>query len=153
MVTPLKVSLVCISLNIVLNFALMVPLRQGGIALATIVSSLLNNTLLLTIYNRQLPEHKIDFRALGMYLLKLIPACGLPLIPAVLVLRVIVIPDGLDFSMLPYGDLLKMKLAVGVPLLAAGIVYGIGLLALCRLFRIDEIGAVLGKFLRKVKHS
>ena len=53
MVTPLKVSLFCISLNIVLNFALMVPLRQGGIALATIVSSLLNNTLLLTIYNRQ----------------------------------------------------------------------------------------------------
>ena len=38
MVTPLKVSLVCISLNIVLNFALMVPLRQGGIALATIAS-------------------------------------------------------------------------------------------------------------------
>ncbi len=153
MVTPLKVSLFCISLNIVLNFALMVPLRQGGIALATIVSSLLNNTLLLTIYNRQLPEHKIDFRALGMYLLKLIPACGLPLIPAVLVLRVIVIPDGLDLSMLPYGNLLKMKLAVGVPLLAAGIVYGIGLLALCMLFRIDETGAVLGRFLRRKKRS
>ena len=153
MVTPLKVSLFCISLNIVLNFALMVPLRQGGIALATIVSSLLNNTLLLTIYNRQLPEHKIDFRALGLYLLKLIPACGLPLIPASLIFRLIVIPDGLDLSMLPHGDLLKMKLTVGVPLLAAGIVYGIGLLALCWLFRIDEIGAVLGKFMRKQKRS
>ena len=153
MVMPLKVSLFCISLNIVLNFALMVPLRQGGIALATIVSSLLNNTLLLTIYNRQLPEHKIDFRALGLYLLKLIPACGLPLIPAFLIFRLIVIPDGLDLSMLPHGDLLKMKLAVGVPLIAAGIVYGIGLLALCMLFRIDETGAVLGKFLRRVKRS
>jgi putative peptidoglycan lipid II flippase len=153
MVTPLKVSLFCISLNIVLNFALMVPLRQGGIALATIVSSLLNNTLLLTIYNRQLPEHKIDFRALGLYLLKLIPACGLPLIPAFLIFRLIVIPDGLDLSMLPHGDLLKMKLTVGVPLLAAGIVYGIGLLALCMLFRIDETGAVLGRFLRRKKRS
>ncbi len=153
MVTPLKVSLFCISLNIVLNFALMVPLRQGGIALATIVSSLLNNTLLLTIYNRQLPEHKIDFRALGLYLLKLIPACGLPLIPAFLIFRLIVIPDGLDLSMLPHGDLLKMKLTVGVPLIAAGIVYGIGLLALCMLFRIDETGAVLGKFMRRKKRS
>ena len=149
MVTPLKVSLICISLNIVLNFALMVPLKQGGIALATIVSSLLNNTLLLTVYNRQLPDHKIDFRALGLYLLRLVPACILPLIPAILVFRLVVIPDSLDLSMLPYGNLLKMKLCVGTPLLAAGIVYGVCLLALCRLFRIDETGVILGRFLRR----
>lgn len=153
MVTPLKVSLVCISLNIVLNFALMVPLKQGGIALATIVSSLLNNTLLLTIYNRQLPEHKIDFRALGLYLLKLVPACVLPLIPAVLVFRLVVIPGDLDLSMLPYGELLKTKLTAGVPLLAAGAVYGLFLLALCLGFRIEETGAVLGRFLRRRKRS
>ena len=154
MVTPLKVSLVCISLNIVLNFALMVPLKQGGIALATIVSSLLNNTLLLTIYNRQLPDCKINFRALGLYLLKLIPACGLPLIPAVLILRLIVnpVPDGL-YVAVPYWEVIKVKLNILLPLLAAGIVYGIGLLALCWLFRIDEIGAVLGKFMRKLKRS
>ena len=153
MVTPLKVSLVCISLNIVLNFALMVPLKQGGIALATIVSSLLNNTLLLTIYNRQLPEHKIDFRALGLYLLKLVPACVLPLIPAALVFRLVVIPGDLDLSMLPYGELLKTKLTAGVPLLAAGAVYGLFLLALCLGFRIEETGAVLGRFLRRRKRS
>lgn len=149
MVTPLKVSLVCIALNIVLNFALMMPLKQGGIALATIVSSLLNNTLLLTIYNRQMPDNRIDFRALGMYLLKLVPACVLPLIPAILVFRLVVIPDSLDLSMLPYGELLKTKLTVGVPLLAAGAVYGLFLLALCLGFRIDETAVVLGRFLRR----
>ena len=149
MVTPLKISLICISLNIVLNFALMVPLRQGGIALATVISSLLNNTLLLTIYNRQLPDHKLDFRALGLYLLKLVPACVLPLIPAILVSRLVVIPGDLDLSMVPYGAILNSKLTVGIPLLAAGAVYGLCLLALCWILRIDEAAMVLHRFMRR----
>ena len=150
MVTPLKVSLICISLNIILNFALMVPLKQGGIALATIVSSLLNNTLLLTIYNRQLPEHKIDFRALGLYLLKLIPACGLPLVPAILIFRVI--PRNLNFT-LPHWNVEITTLNVAAPLIAAGFVYGVCLLALCWLFRIDEAAVVLGRILHRRKRS
>ena len=133
-----------------LNFALMVTLRQGGIALATIVSSLLNNTLLLTIYNRQLPDHKIDFRALGLYLLKLIPACGLPLIPAILVFRVI--PRNLDFT-LPHWNVEVTTLNVAAPLVAAGVVYGICLLALCRAFRIDEVAVVLGRILHRGKRG
>lgn len=146
MVTPLKVSLICISLNIALNFALMVPLRQGGIALATIVSSLLNNTLLLTIYNRQMREHRIDFRSLGLYLSRLVPACVLPLIPAILIFRAI--PRKLDFT-LPYWNIQVSKLNVAAPLLSAGIVYGLCLLALCWLFRIDEAAMVLHKFMRR----
>ena len=148
MVTPLKVSLVCISLNIILNFALMVPLKQGGIALATVVSSLLNNTLLLTIYNRQLPEHKIDFRAMGLYLLRLIPACGLPLVPAILVFRVI--PRNLEFT-LPYWNVEITTLNVAAPLIAAGFLYGGCLLALCWLFRIEEAAVVLGRILHRGK--
>ena len=148
MVTPLKVSLVCISLNIILNFALMVPLRQGGIALATVVSSLLNNTLLLTIYNRQLPDHRIDFRALGLYLLRLIPACGLPLVPAVLIARAI--PRNLEFT-LPYLDVKITTLNVAAPLVAAGFVYGACLLALCWIFRIEEAAVVLGRILHRGK--
>lgn len=150
MVTPLKVSLVCITLNIVLNFALMGPLKQGGIALATVVSSLLNNTLLLTIYNRQLPEHKIDFRVLGLYLLRLIPACGLPLIPAVLVSRMI--PRNLEFT-LPYWNVEVTTLNVAAPLIAAGFVYGIGLLVLCGVFRIEEMMLVWGRILHRGKRS
>ena len=150
MVTPLKVSLVCIALNIVLNFALMVPLRQGGIALATIVSSLLNNALLLTIYNRQMPDHKLNFQALGLYLLKLVPVCVLPLVPAILIFRVI--PRNLDFT-LPYWNVSVSKLNVATPLLSAGIVYGVCLLALCWFFRIDEAGVVISKFMRRGRRS
>ena len=40
-------------MNIVLNLILMWPLRQGGIALATVLSSMLNNAILLTCLHRE----------------------------------------------------------------------------------------------------
>ena len=49
---PLYCSLAAIGLNIVLNLILMWPLRQGGIALATVLSSLVNNALLLFLLRR-----------------------------------------------------------------------------------------------------
>ena len=49
---PLYCSLTAISVNIVLNLILMWPLKQGGIALATTVASLVHNTLLLTLLHR-----------------------------------------------------------------------------------------------------
>jgi putative peptidoglycan lipid II flippase len=67
MKTPLKVSLLCIVVNIILNLILMWPLKQGGIALATVISSFLNNIILLFILSRQfgddLPFRK-TFRSL-----------------------------------------------------------------------------------------
>lgn len=48
----LKVSILCIIANIVMNLILMWPLKQGGIALATVLSSVLNNTLLLILLAR-----------------------------------------------------------------------------------------------------
>ncbi len=53
MLTPLRVSLLCIFVNLILNLILMWPLRQGGIALATVVSAFLNNTLLLRTLRRE----------------------------------------------------------------------------------------------------
>ena len=53
MKTPFYVSLAAITVNITLNLILMWPLRQGGIALATVISSLVNNTVLMTILCRQ----------------------------------------------------------------------------------------------------
>ena len=146
MVTPLKVSLICITLNIVLNFALMVPLKQGGIALATVVSSLLNNTLLLTIYNRQLPDNRIDFQKMDFFLLKLLLACTLSLLPAFLVFRTV--PRNMAFT-LPHWNIEVATLNNAVPLISAGFVYGICLLALCWLFRIEETAVVMGRILRK----
>ncbi len=49
MKTPVKISLLCIVLNIILNFIFMFKFKQGGIALATVISSLANCLILLRI--------------------------------------------------------------------------------------------------------
>ncbi len=53
MKTPVKISLSCIVLNIALNWLLMFKLQQGGIALATAVSSLVNCLALLAMLKRR----------------------------------------------------------------------------------------------------
>ena len=47
MKTPVKVAMLCIFINLVLNLILMWPLKQGGLALATVISSVINNLILL----------------------------------------------------------------------------------------------------------
>jgi putative peptidoglycan lipid II flippase len=44
--TPLKIALVCLGINVILNSILIFPLKHGGLALATSLSSMLNLTLL-----------------------------------------------------------------------------------------------------------
>ncbi len=53
MSVPLRASLCAIGTNIVLNLALMWHLQQGGIALATVLGSMLNNFLLLRYLHRE----------------------------------------------------------------------------------------------------
>ena len=52
--TPVKIALLCVVINFILNIILMWPLRQGGIALATTISSVINGSLLLFILSRKL---------------------------------------------------------------------------------------------------
>jgi putative peptidoglycan lipid II flippase len=54
MKTPVKVSFCCIGLNLILNLCLMFWLKQGGLALATVISSITNNCVLLYILRRDL---------------------------------------------------------------------------------------------------
>ena len=80
MTVPLYSSLLSIAVNIVLNLILMWPLRQGGIALATVLSSMLNNAILLTCLHRegfQLQGRKMVVAAGRALLLSL--AVGMPL--------------------------------------------------------------------------
>ncbi len=49
---PFYVSLAAIAVNIVLNLILMFPLKQGGLALATVVASVSNNSILLILLYR-----------------------------------------------------------------------------------------------------
>lgn len=52
MKTPLVVSSICLVLNVIFSIILMYPLKQGGIALATVITQMLNNTLLLVLLRR-----------------------------------------------------------------------------------------------------
>jgi len=51
--TPMKISLVCLGLNLVLALLLVGPLRQGGLALANTLTSWLNVALLLAALRRR----------------------------------------------------------------------------------------------------
>lgn len=52
--TPVKVGLVAVVANIVLNLVLMTPLQHGGLALATSLSAILNFSLLLFILRKRI---------------------------------------------------------------------------------------------------
>lgn len=49
---PMMVSIVCCIANIIMNYLLMGPLRQGGLALATVLSAMLNLLVLLWFLRR-----------------------------------------------------------------------------------------------------
>ncbi|HXE75121.1 MAG TPA: murein biosynthesis integral membrane protein MurJ [Candidatus Xenobia bacterium] len=52
--TPVRVSVVAIVANLILCFALVGPLRQGGLALATSLASYLHSLVLYVVYRRRL---------------------------------------------------------------------------------------------------
>ena len=75
MKTPLFVSLISITINIILNFILMRYLKQGGIALATVVASMIHNTILLILLKRE----GFDFEGTTLFVSiarSLVVACG-----------------------------------------------------------------------------
>ena len=53
--TPVIVSVICVAVNFILNISLIHSLRQGGLALASSISSWLNVLILLAIDTRKLP--------------------------------------------------------------------------------------------------
>ena len=52
--TPVKVAAVCLAINAVLNFILMVPLKVGGIALASVIAGTVDFLALFYIMNKRL---------------------------------------------------------------------------------------------------
>ena len=60
--TPMKISLVCLVLNLILSLTLMFPLRQGGFGLANTLTATLNCVLLLYALRRKL--QRLDLQAL-----------------------------------------------------------------------------------------
>lgn len=70
--TPMRISLVCLGLNLLLAFLFIVPLRQGGLALANTLTSVLNVGLLLFALRKKLKRFAFD--GLGATLLNCLGA-------------------------------------------------------------------------------
>ncbi len=140
--TPFIVGLAAIAVNLTLNLILMFPLRQGGIALATVVSSYLNNTILLILLNRKEPG-AFKLTEYIPFLLKTAAASIAPAAAALPVYRLIA-------GTLPpaAGNAVLNILYSALPLAGAGVAYGILFFALAYLLKLSEAGNVLKRFLR-----
>jgi len=79
--TPLKISLTCIVLNIPLSILLMFPLRQGGIALATVISQMLNNFLLLYTLRRE--NFSPDYRQIACTMIRSVSWAAAGVLPII----------------------------------------------------------------------
>lgn len=77
---PLIISIFCIILNIPLSILLMFKLKQGGIALATVISAMCNNMLLLYFLKRD--GFSPDFKALTASVIRSLVLAALAVIPA-----------------------------------------------------------------------
>jgi len=69
--TPVKIAAICLGINVVLNFALMVPMKIGGIALASAVAATVNLWMLLKMIEKKIGEFRIELKK---YLLKILTA-------------------------------------------------------------------------------
>jgi putative peptidoglycan lipid II flippase len=120
MKTPVRISILCICVNIVLNLILMWPLRQGGIALATVISAALNNFLLLYLLRGRLDGFE-PLRSLGDFA-RIAFAC----LPAVIAVYSTLPPlrgalDRLSFHLPNGGVLIPSALVFGVAYFAASL--------------------------------
>ncbi|HEU5122967.1 MAG TPA: murein biosynthesis integral membrane protein MurJ [Verrucomicrobiae bacterium] len=73
--TPMKVSLVCLGVNLILSVSLVFVFRQGGLGLANTVSSLINVLLLLYALKKKLG--KLELKPLKSTILPLAIAVGI----------------------------------------------------------------------------
>lgn len=151
MKTPLKVSLVCLFLNLILNLLLMHPLKQGGIALATVVCSYLNNICLIVLLQRQVGG--IPFRKTGLFLLKLVAASAVSVVLAYL-FYCRTAPDWFRIfrndgyvprtGLAKLGDFLLQSVPLGFSFVMAGAVF----LFLAMFLRVEETNGAVEKVRR-----
>jgi len=88
--TPVKISIICVVVNVVLNLILMWPLRQGGLALASSISSFLNVTLLARAISKRNIAPR--FAPLGRSLLNSVWMSLVSVTPVFLIYKLEVVP-------------------------------------------------------------
>ena len=135
--TPMKISLACLTLNLLLAAALVVPLQQGGLGIANTITSVCNAGLLLFALRKKIA--RLEMAPLRATLLPLAVA-GL--------LAGLVAWQGWRLWESSLGhETLALKIgAVFVPAGAAGLVYGILALAFKIPAAHEMANLVFGKF-------
>src|SRR5476649_467277 len=118
--TPMKISIFCLALNLMLAVALVEPLRQGGLGIANTATSICNVGLLIFALRKKLK--KLEMESLQKTIL--------PLLLAAIVAGAIAWL-GWQFLENKFGhQTLALKIgAVFVPAIFAGLIYGILALA------------------------
>ncbi len=134
--TPMFVSIFCVLLNLVLNLILMHPLKQGGIALSTVISSYLNNLILLYLLQRRIGGIPIAATFRFLSVLMVVSLAGLW-------------PAKQVFDYLLRWGAAKTWFGVFPPLCAGAGVYLAIFLILAILLRMDEMKLFFKHFSRK----
>lgn len=134
MKTPMKVSILANVLNLILNLLLMFPLKQGGLALATVLAGVFNNTVLLILLHRQ--NFKLNWGEILKSLLKsfLASASAAAASLAIVTLR-------FEIMSVPGGKYINIILLMAV----FGAVYFIASF----LFRASEVSELIAIFKRR----
>lgn len=135
MKTPVKVSMICIVINFILNLALMTYLRQGGLALATVISSIINNLILLRYLKYDL---HLNFRDV-ISTCKYSAFCSI-----VAVLGTIVVYRAFNWFSIP--DVIRVDL---LPLCVSGFCYVVFYFLLMNRFKSNEIQGVINLLRRR----
>ena len=140
MKTPAIVSICCIGLNVLLSVALMKFMKQGGITLATTITSALNNIVLFIILRKELGR---------MPLFGTVKFCGIILflsgisgVAAFFSHRWLL--GHPEYHVLPRGI---------VPLAGAGCAFLIVFIILCAIFRIHELRKVFLQIKNKIRRK
>jgi len=93
-VTPVRTALLALACNIVLNIALVGPLKAGGLALATSLSGFVNMTVLYIALRRRIGP--FGDRHLAVFFLKVLSASAVMSVTAYLLIRNTVRSSGLE---------------------------------------------------------
>jgi putative peptidoglycan lipid II flippase len=114
-VTPVKIAIVCVAVNVVLNLTLIHYLAHVGIALATAISAWLNAALLSVVLHRR-GHHSFDARLWSRCLR--------------ITLASVVMAVGLWFALQAMGPAFESSVPARIGALATLVVGGLGLYAL-----------------------
>jgi putative peptidoglycan lipid II flippase len=134
--TPLKIALICLGANVILNSILIYPMKHAGLALATSLASILNLILLFRKLGPKLGS--MDLRNNIRSLLKIM-LCSLPM-------------GFVAYFICSFGNWSAPGNVVQkVPLLGIGIVVGIGVYLGCSYVMKNEEMLFLLKMMRKKK--